>query len=71
MFVYLLQAGKEYVVGQILDILQDLIWILENKEPLDQNGEELEDPGHFISNMDKVQQIPALRSPPPKLMPYS
>ena len=53
------QSSKQFAVGQVLECVEDITAVLENKPRKsaggDEEGEEQEQPGHFVSTIDKVQ----------------
>jgi len=52
-----MQASRDYVVGQVIQCLEEIVAAVENRpsdsETDDYNDEE-EEPGQFISAIDKV-----------------
>ena len=52
-----LQQSKEYVVGQILQCLDEMCLALENKPIPGSEDMEPEEPGHFVTNVDKVSMV--------------
>ena len=51
----LFQSGKDYVVGQIMECLDDISSIVQNKYVDTDNIDEIEEPGQFVTTIDKVR----------------
>ena len=51
--------SKEHVIGEVLTAIQEIIAAVKNQQP-DEDVEEIDEPGSFVTKLDKVSKISLL-----------